>query len=47
LLAYGIPVVYHSGYILSESSELLKYSHPLVVDDVATMFPDLKTIMIQ
>ncbi len=43
--AYGIPVVYHSGYILSESSGLLKYSHPLAVDDVATMFPDLKIVI--
>lgn len=41
----GIPVIYHTGYLLSGSRGMLKYSHPLSVDDVATMFPDLKIVI--
>jgi hypothetical protein len=42
---YNIPIIYHSGYILPESQGLLKYSHPLAIDKVATMFPDLKIVI--
>lgn len=41
----GIPIIYHSGFLLSDSSGLLKYSHPLNIDEVATMFPELKIVI--
>ncbi|MFO0764952.1 MAG: amidohydrolase family protein [Patescibacteria group bacterium] len=42
----GKPVIFHCGDLYSEAKgALLKYSHPLVIDDVAGMFPDLKIVI--
>ncbi|MEK7542172.1 MAG: amidohydrolase family protein [Patescibacteria group bacterium] len=41
----NVPVVFHTGMLESGFSGLLKYSHPLGVDEVAAQFPDLKIVM--
>lgn len=42
---HNIPIIYHTGFILPGSQGLLKYSHPLNIDEVATAFPALKIII--
>lgn len=41
----NFPVVYHTGVLESSFAGLLKYSHPLTIDEVATQFPDLKIVI--
>lgn len=41
---HGIPVIIHSG-ITFKKNALLKYSHPIHIDEVATLFPNVKFIM--
>lgn len=41
---YDIPVIIHSGITLKKNA-LLKYSHPIHIDEVATLFPNVKFIM--
>ncbi len=42
---YGVPIIYHSGYLPLNSLGLLKFCHPLLVDEVAVRFPSLKIIV--
>jgi uncharacterized protein len=43
---YGKPLVFHSGATLStEGNALLKYSHPIHVDDLAVRFPKCKIVI--
>lgn len=45
-IKYDVPVIFHSGDTFSvDEKAKLKYSHPLILDDVATDFPDLKIII--
>lgn len=39
-----IPLLFHSGAPLSAGTHKLKYNHPILLDDVAIDFPDLKII---
>lgn len=41
---YGLPVVFHTGDTYSERG-LLKYSHPLTLDEVAVMHRDVNFMM--
>ena len=41
---YDIPVVIHTGDTASQDG-LLKFSHPLTVDDAAVMFPHVRFVM--
>ncbi len=41
----NIPVIFHNGVLLTGSSGLLKYSHPLTIDELAVAYPDLKIII--
>ena len=41
---YNIPVVIHTGETFSERG-LLKYAHPLLVDELAVARPDLKIVV--
>ncbi len=41
---YDLPVTFHSGDTFS-SEALLKYAHPLIGDDVAKMYPNVKLIL--
>lgn len=42
----GKPVIFHCGDLYSEAKGArLKYSHPLVIDDVAVAHPDLKIVI--
>ncbi len=41
---FDVPVVFHSGDTAS-SRALLKYSHPLAVDEVAVAFPDVRFVI--
>lgn len=41
---YGLPVVFHTGDTYSERG-LLKYSHPLTLDEVAVMHRDVNFVM--
>lgn len=41
---YGCPVIIHTGDLF-EKGALLKFSHPLNVDELAVMFPDTTFIM--
>lgn len=43
-LKYNLPVVFHSGDTYSERG-LLKYSHPLAIDELAVKFPDMKIVV--
>ncbi|MDD3051290.1 MAG: amidohydrolase family protein [Candidatus Cloacimonetes bacterium] len=43
-LKYQLPVVIHSGSTYSPKG-LLKYSHPLTIDDLATKHPHLKIVV--
>lgn len=40
-----VPVIYHTGALESGSYGLLKYTHPLTIDEVANHFPDMPIIM--
>lgn len=41
---YRKPVAFHTG-LMAGSSGLLKYSHPLTLDDVAVQYPDVQLVM--
>lgn len=41
----GIPVMFHTGLLLVGSQGLLKYSHPLHIDELANQFPKLKIVI--
>lgn len=41
----GYPVVYHTGVLEVGHKGLLKYSHPLTIDNVAANFPNLKIVI--
>lgn len=41
---YGLPVIIHSG-ITFKKNALIKYAHPIHVDDTATLFPNVKFVM--
>ena len=41
---YHLPITFHSGDTFS-SEALLKYAHPLIGDDVAKMYPNVKIIL--
>ncbi|OGH18362.1 MAG: hypothetical protein A3F31_00190 [Candidatus Levybacteria bacterium RIFCSPHIGHO2_12_FULL_38_12] len=41
----GYPVVYHTGVLEVGYKGLLKYSHPLTIDNVAASFPNLKIVI--
>lgn len=41
----GKPVIFHTGALESGNRGLLKYSHPLNIDEVANLFPKLKIVM--
>ncbi len=42
--AYSLPVVFHTGDTFSEKG-LLKYSHPLTIDEVAVAFRDVNFVI--
>lgn len=42
---HAVPVIYHMGALLTGSKGLLKYSHPLNIDELATQFPKLKIVI--
>jgi len=46
-LKHGVPVIFHSGDTWCGDGETakVKYSHPLVIDDVASEHPDLKIVI--
>jgi uncharacterized protein len=39
------PVIYHTGILQKGGDGLLKYSHPLNIDEVASLFPKMKIVM--
>lgn len=42
----SLPVIFHTGYLFDlKRIGLLKYAHPLTIDDLAVKFPDLKIII--
>lgn len=41
---YDIPVIIHSGLTLKKNA-LLKYTHPMNIDEAAVLFPNVKFIM--
>lgn len=41
---YGVPVMFHSGDTYAKRGKL-KYSHPLLIDDVAVDHPDLRIVV--
>lgn len=42
----SLPVIFHTGYLFdSKRIGLLKYAHPLTIDDLAVKFPNLKIII--
>lgn len=41
---YGLPVVFHTGDTYSKRG-LLKYSHPLTIDEVAVFYPEVTFIL--
>ncbi|MFH1462525.1 MAG: amidohydrolase family protein [bacterium] len=41
----NFPVIFHTGVLEMGHRGLLKYSHPLSIDELATDFPDLKIII--
>lgn len=44
-LKYDVPAVFHGGVLLGGLHGLLKYSHPLLIDELAEQFPDLKIVI--
>lgn len=45
LQEYQTPVIFHSGHVLAENGGLLKYAHPLHIDELAVAFPKLPIII--
>lgn len=43
--ASGMPVIFHTGILEGTFKGLMRYSHPLNIDEVAALFPDLKIIV--
>jgi len=43
-MKYDLPVVIHSGDTYSDSG-LLKYSHPLTIDQLAVRYPEMKIVI--
>lgn len=41
---YDLPVIIHSG-ITFKKNALVKYAHPIHIDDTATLFPNVKLVM--
>ena len=41
----NFPVIFHTGVLEQGSKGLLKYSHPLSIDELAANFPNLKIVM--
>lgn len=41
----GKPIIFHTGVLASGSKGVLKQIHPLNIDEVANMFPNLKIVM--
>ena len=41
----GMPIIFHTGFLMVGFPGLLKQAHPLNVDDVASAFPALKIVM--
>lgn len=41
---YGVPVAVHTG-LTATSNALLKYSHPLTLDEAAVKYPDVQFVM--
>jgi len=41
----NFPIIYHAGLILEGANGLLKHSHPLTIDEVASRFPKLKIVI--
>lgn len=42
----SLPAIFHSGYFFDpERKGFLKYAHPLLLDEVAVAFPDLKIVI--
>lgn len=44
-VANGVPVIFHTGMLEASFKGLLRYSHPLNIDEVAVRFPDLKIVI--
>ncbi len=44
-MANDVPVIFHTGILESSFKGLMKYSHPLNIDEVAGLFPDLKIMI--
>jgi len=44
-IANDMPVIFHTGMLEESLKGLLRYSHPLNIDDLAVRFPDLKIII--
>lgn len=42
---YNVPVIFHTGILVATLGGLLKYSHPLNIDEVAARFPKLNIII--
>jgi len=42
---HGKPVMFHTGSLERANRGLLKYSHPLTIDDVAHAFPELRIVI--
>lgn len=45
LVDYDIPLWTHTGHQISTQGSIAKYGHPLLVDEIALRFPELKIIM--
>lgn len=41
----NVPVIFHTGALLTGSSGFLKYSHPFNIDELAVIYPNLKIII--
>jgi len=41
----NFPVIFHTGVLETGYKGLLKYSHPLTIDELATNFPNLKIVI--
>ena len=44
-IASDMPVIFHTGILESSFNGLMKHSHPLNIDEVAGLFPDLKIMI--
>jgi predicted TIM-barrel fold metal-dependent hydrolase len=43
--AYGKPLVFHSGDCSARGTPLLKYAHPLLIDELAARYPGLTIVI--